>query len=390
MSALYRFGRNLNLQPAPAPRRPLADLTNTQPLVFGSPIKRSLSDPIPGTRLPAVIAPQSPLSPLGRAAVVTLAADKQPTKVVALKLDTSERTVRRWKRKFEEQQSLEDEKRSGRPFALDEETMINIAVTARVEKFVTPRMIKAKLHLADVSPRTIRRVLDAAGLHGRISRISPPLTEVHQRKRLAFANGYRTWDEAKWRTVLWSDEASALCGTYGQVWVQREVGTAWDPQNVTHRIKHPPKVHMWGCFSGFGMGDLFLFEENLDAPLMLKILKQHLLQSARRLFPPGQWWFQQDNDPKHTSRIVQDWIQTNGIDVLDWPPYSPDLNPIENLWADVKRRAEVDNPKNVAELKIALRSAWKATDPRLIKSLVASMHKRCQLVRDKAGWMTGY
>ena len=98
-------------------------------------------------------------------------------------------------------------------------------------------MIKAMLQLDDVSARTIRRVLDAACLHGRISRISPPLTEVHQRKRLAFANGYSAWDAAKWRTLLWSDEASALCGTYGQVWVQREVGTEWDPQNVTHRTR---------------------------------------------------------------------------------------------------------------------------------------------------------
>ena len=138
------------------------------------------------------------------------------------------------------------------------------------------------------------------------------------------------------------------------------------------------------------MGDLFLFEENLDAPLMVKILRDHLLQSAMRLFPPGQWWFQQDNDPKHTSRIVQDWIKGKGIDVLDWPPYSPDLNPIENLWADVKRRAEAYNPKNVEELKMALHSVWKATDPRLLDSLIASMPKRCQLVRERAGWMTGY
>ena len=87
---------------------------------------------------------------------------------------------------------------------------------------------------------------------------------------------------------------------------------------------------------------------------------------------------------------MQDWIKSKGIDVLDWPPYSPDLNPIENLWADVKRRAEAHNPKHVAELKIALLAAWKATDPRLLNSLIASMPKRCQLVRDKAGWMTGY
>src|SRR5687768_10298662 len=76
--------------------------------------------------------------------------------------------------------------------------------------------------------------------------------------------------------------------------------------------------------------------ENLDAPLMKTILTQHLLGSARKFWPSlrGQWWFQQDNDPKHTSRVVQGWLFDKGIQCIEWPPYSPDLNPIENLWAD--------------------------------------------------------
>ena len=48
-----------------------------------------------------------------------------------------------------------------------------------------------------------------------------------------------------------------------------------DSFTCTHALAYSNR-----CFSGFGMGDLFLFEENLDPPLMLKILKQHLLQSA--------------------------------------------------------------------------------------------------------------
>jgi transposase len=75
---------------------------------------------------------------------------------------------------------------------------------------------------------------------------------------------------------------------------------------------------------------------------------------------------------------------------MDWPSYSPDLNPIENLWADVKRRAEVSNPQNVEQLKKALKDAWYDTSPFLIKSLLNSMPRRLKLVRQKGGWMTGY
>ena len=76
--------------------------------------------------------------------------------------------------------------------------------------------------------------------------------------------------------------------------------------------------------------------------------------------------------------------------MLDWPPYSPDLNPIENLWNDVKRRVEKRNAKNVAQLKLALEEEWKATEQAYITKLVHSMPTRCQLVVTKKGWMTGY
>ena len=138
------------------------------------------------------------------------------------------------------------------------------------------------------------------------------------------------------------------------------------------------------------MGDCFIFTQNLEKTLMKKILVAHLLPSAKRLFKKGQWWFQQDNDPKHKSHLVQDWIKGKGIDVLDWPPYSPDLNPIENLWSDLKRRVEKRNPKNIEKLAEFLKEEWKATDAELIQKLVHSMPKRCATVVEKNGWMSGY
>src|SRR4051794_16886313 len=73
--------------------------------------------------------------------------------------------------------------------------------------------------------------------------------------------------------------------------------------------KHAPKVHVWGCMSAAGVGEIHVFTENLDAVLMKKILKEHLMKSANKFWPTGLWHFQQDNDPKHTSRLVSDYLE---------------------------------------------------------------------------------
>ena len=381
----------LNMHDAAAvtetPRRALSDVTNLlSPIQSASPRHTHSADLSASDLRPL----HSRMDPLQRfASVVLTQVGFKPAEVAPL-IGASARGVKRWRERYEEEGEVEDLYRCGRPKLLDE-NKLDAIVSAAIDapKDSTPRQLK---HLFDLScsPKTIRRALDDAGLFGRIARIIPPATPQVIQQRISFAEGYKNMD---WTKVLWSDEMSIRLGPQGQTWVQRPIGEAFSPEYCLEKEKHPPKVHVWGCMAAAGVGRIHVFTENLDGDLMKRILKEHLMKSANMFWPVGLWHFQQDNDPKHTSRIVSDYLERE-LCIKDycirWPPYSPDLNPIENLWADLKKRVEKRNATTVEELEAAVKLEWAATDKQLCSKLVASMPNRLAALLEHRGGPTGY
>ena len=76
------------------------------------------------------------------------------------------------------------------------------------------------------------------------------------------------------------------------------------------------------------------------------ILQKNLFESIKRLNLGKEWLMQQDNDPKHRAHIVTHWLKEKEVELLKWPPFSPDLNPIEHMWDEVERRMKKEKPKN--------------------------------------------
>ena len=106
-----------------------------------------------------------------------------------------------------------------------------------------------------------------------------------------------------------------------------------------------------------GLGLLYHIEGIMDKCIYNSILEDQMLSFVDET--PLQWTFQQDNDPKHTSKFIKLWFDTNKITVIQWPAQSSDLNPIGNLWKQLDDKVHLHGRfRNAEELYQEFQTGW--------------------------------
>jgi len=208
--------------------------------------------------------------------------------------------------------------------------------------------------------------------------------------------------------VMWSDECSAERGRgKAQEWCFRTPDQKYHPEFVqTYDTKKNMKIMVWAGFWGDGRTGLYIMDRDFESKKHGYSANSYLEVLEAEIAPRWQLWldgyeFMQDNASIHRADKVQEWFSDHEVfQVKDWPPYSPDLNPIEHIWWHLKRRVYEMFPDVAAEksetedarqrMESCLQAAWDTLDKSLFDKLYESMPRRIAACIAADGWHTKY
>ena len=310
--------------------------------------------------------------------IIFLHEEGDSIKVIANKMNINRNTVSKWINRYINS-NMGRITGSGRPTICSNDVILAVQNEVNNNKYINLREIKK--NLADInivlSTYTIKKVLNEHGyMYQRHTKVFP-LSEEHKSKRLKFAITYLNFN---WSDVIFSDEVSFWINIPPKRWCNKHIT---EDHDVT--FKHPSKINAWGSICVGKSFNLNLFTEIMNAKKYVEILNKSFIgKYTENLF------FLFDNDPKHKSIKANNFIKKNKIKKIDFPPNSPDLNPIENIWALLKKRLAKYHYVSMESFKVAIENEWHNICTDTIKNSILSMNERLQLIIDNRGEYINY
>lgn len=176
--------------------------------------------------------------------------------------------------------------------------------------------------------------------------------------------------------------------------MRRLPGERMKPQCIAPTVKHGgSSVMVWVCFGNNKIGDLVKVEGTMKKEDYHSILQKHAKISDLHQIGK-EFALQQDNDPKHTSKLCKKYLQLlekkNILQNMEWPAQSPDCNPIELLWDELDRRVRKQLITSKVHLWEILQQEWKHISIESLRKLIHRMPRVCKaVIKAKGGYFEG-
>lgn len=238
-----------------------------------------------------------------------------------------------------------------------------------------------------VSPSTIWRVRKEMHYNFKPPKIRQYLTDEQIHKRNIFAHSILQSD-INLDSIVFSDESRICLGPDSRfIWYQ--------PGEVSDDVyqeytKAEIGVMIWAAIGYNFKSNLIICHKNVDAKEYRQIIKDsNMVETLNQIHGQGEWLFMQDGAKPHTSKDTIKFLLKRMSLLSNWPANSPDMNPIEHLWAILKYRIREMQPKSIPELEAVLMEEWAKIDMNLINVLVRSFKKRILLVANQQGRQIG-
>lgn len=287
------------------------------------------------------------------------------------------RTVQDWEKKTKDGKDIRQIK-VGR----GSKQVVSPGIQGKVARNVREKPFKASTRkLAskyEIGKSTVDSILGKRGFQYKKVTETMVLTDEEKLARMEYCQGMLKWSGRKINQAFFIDETC--------VWLSDAYKKqAWSKPTKKLKVEKPRvniKLNVWGAISVRGATSLEIYEGNLDSRRYKEILETHS-EEMSKLYRTRHFVIH-DNHRAH--KASEPWMDSLGFNRVEFPTYSPDLNPIENLWATLKDRVARDHPYTASQLRNCLIKHWNIlTTPENLRPYFENLHQKYKTCIDIRG-----
>ena len=336
-----------------------------------------------------------PRNEMQRSAILQLWSQSKSKHEIAETLDCDRHTVIRVIQQHEDAGNADEPGSStGRPRTARTATLVS-AIRQKVRRN-PERQIRKLSRDHSVGVTTMHRLVkEDLGLKSLKKTEVPMLTRAAKQRRLdRAATLLHTIEATGTDNVVYSDEKQFCISQQLNRQNDRVLAPSRNdiPAGVAavERQKSAASVMVWAAVSAGWKSELVFLPQGTKITAAIyqeHVLNGPVLNAARNQFRRQKWIFTQDGAPSHTAQSSRRWFQDNKVPLLEnWPPSSPELNPMDfYVWDALQRAASSKPHSSVSSLKAALQAAWEGIPQATIAKACRKVPRLAQQVIDAKG-----